>query len=317
MDRRLGGALLLLVVALALVVVPSAGGIRVAGEPTAAALPAPPKVGDCVTASVVATSVVAGEWQPSPIDGPLAGPPGPTTAALFGPCDPTVDMAEVVAVSTIVGTTFGKLHIAAPDGQGCRGDALRYAGLVSRDSIYTLPDAPGDEPIAWDFSIDVGTRWMIPSRALWSAGATWAACVVTPPVGKGHRGSIRRAFAGPLPSGLGTCWVSDHLSAGVRYVDCAAAHRSELIATGSLIGPSMINFDEVVQSCGHISARALGRADPTDGGSLKLVISPDVSMWNRANRRSSSAVCFLASASDRLIIGSLIGVGDRPISWTG
>jgi hypothetical protein len=297
------------------------GGIRVAGEPTRAALPIPPVVGQCLVDTV---HVVPVDVDGRPIEdhggavanGPGIGVFGPPRAP-FGPCVTGAD-EEVAAVSSIVGPVGDHATIAGADRGGCRAGALHYAGLVPADRGYTLPGPAGLEPIAWSFSIDVDAKWFIPSPVLRSAGQTWAACVVTDPDGRPYPGTIRSAFSGGiLPARFGTCWRSEQLSVGVDYVDCGTAHRSELIATGSVVQSAWVDFDEMVASCGQIAARAMGRADPTLTGELRLATSPGADMWNRANRRSSSAVCYVTSATDRQLSGTLIGIGDGPIPWAG
>lgn len=319
MSRRLRGVLLMLVVALAAVVVPAAGGIRVAGNAIPAAAPVPPAVGECLrdNAQIVPMSV---EGRPIEDDGRAIvsfvgiGPVGHPYAP-FGACDAGTHL-EVVAVSSVIGPVRDAAPFAADDAGGCRADALKYAGLVPADGGFTLPGSLDVEPIAWRFSFNADARWMTPSLTLRSAGQTWAACVVSGPGGRAYLGSIRDAFSGGvLPDRFGTCWRSEHLSVGVKYVDCGTAHRSELIAIGSVAQSAWVDFDALVASCSRIAARVMGREDPTLSGQLRLATSPGAELWNRANRRSSSAVCYISSVSERPLSGTLIGIADRPVPW--
>jgi hypothetical protein len=60
-------------------------------------------------------------------------------------------------------------------------------------------------------------------------------------------------------------------------------------------------------ACTDFAATVLKRPDPTAGGALEVVSIYDSS--------THEATCQIASAGPRLLRGSLIGLGDRPIPW--
>lgn len=301
MDRRLAGALLVLLTFVGAAVISSATGTGVAGSPTAVALPDPPAVGDCLLAE--------------PAEGPAAVPPIGSPAPAFGPCGAAFGSAnesagEVVTVRALIGTD----RSTASDSAGCRSSALEYAGLRARGDAFTVPGTPADDPIQWKYSFDVRTTWVtqVPSQP---GASTWAACVARPARGAAGPGRLIDAFsAGTLPGAYGTCWQSVDLTAAVEMVGCDEPHVAELIALGRGARDVPLDAEQVRQSCLTQAAVVLRRADPTVGGELTVRTQPD---RIPSGRIGLSPACFITASDGRLMVGSLVGLGSMPVIFAG
>ncbi|WP_420120490.1 hypothetical protein [Nakamurella sp.] len=305
MDRRLAGALLVLLTVVGATVLSSVAGRGLAGTPVAAPLPDPPAVGDCLLGPTVGTAAATG---PAAI---ADGRPEPPT---FGPCDPAgIDpvagpVGEVVAVRPMTGPD----RTAGPAEAGCRPAALAYAGLRPRGDTFAVPGSPADDPIQWRYSVDVQTTWITQLPAHPGAGS-WAACIARPGAAGSGPGRLADAFAGgALPGGYGTCWQSAELSAAVQVVDCREPHVAELIALGRAIGTGPVEPDLVRQSCLDQAALVLRRADPTAGGALSIRVDPERPPGGGA---ALSPACFVTAADGRVLVGSLVGIGDGPLPF--
>lgn len=303
MDRRLAGAILVLLAFVGATVLSSVAGRGLAGTPAAIPLPDPPAVGDCLLAAAS---------TPSAAD-PADGRTGPIGSA-FGPCDPSGlnpaagPAGEVVAVRSLAGAGRGTV----PADEGCRSSALIYAGLRPRGDAFAMPGTPADDPILWRYSVDVRTTWITQLPAHPRAGS-WAACVARPGAAGSGPGRLAGAFSGgALPGGYGTCWQSDELSAAVQFVDCREPHVAELIALGRAAGDGPVDPDRVRQSCLAQAALVLRRPDPTAGGELTVRVDPDrpPTAW-----AALSPACFVTAADDRRLVGSVVGIGERPLPF--
>ncbi|HEY5877462.1 MAG TPA: hypothetical protein VIU11_01040 [Nakamurella sp.] len=288
MNRRLAGALIIVLTVVGVAATSPAIGDRLAGTPIAVRFPGPPTIGECLLADDIedARSTIR------------ANPP----VARFGPCGPT-GRGEVVAVRATTPTERSARSDSPAD---CRGAALSYAGLQSRDDSYVAPGAPQDDSIDWTYSIAVRTHWVPQVPSLPSA-STWIACVANPEGTVTGSGRLANAFdGGALPGDFGTCWQSDDVGAGMDMVNCNEPHLAELIAMGRKAGDPPMERQQILSSCTGQAGVALRRGDPTAGGTLAVAISPDRSS---TNRRPLSLTCFITSADHRRIVGSVVGIG--------
>lgn len=316
MDRRLAGAILVLFAFVGATVLSSVVGRGLAGTPIAVPLPDPPTVGDCLLAPA-APPLDANPANPADPAGAWTGPIRPA----FGPCDPAgLDpvagpAGEVVAVRALTGAdrTTGTGRTAGTAETGCRSSALIYAGLRPLGDAFAVPGTPADDPIRWRYSVDVQTTW-ITSLPDHPGAGSWAACVARPGATGSGPGRLADAFAGgALPGGYGTCWQSVELSAAVQVVDCREPHVAELIALGRAVGAEPVDPELVRQSCLAQAALVLRRPDPTAGGALAIRVDPDRPPTARA---ALSPACFVTAAADgRRLVGSVVGIGDGPVSF--
>lgn len=300
MDRRLAGALLVLLTIVGVTVIASATGIRLAGSPIAVALPGPPSIGECMlTGPAGASSASTSSTPDVPAFGPCGSAGVGTFAAMAG---------EVVAVRTTTGTD----RSIASNPADCRRSALAYAGLRPRGDAWTVPGTPVDDPIRWTYSVDVETTWVtqVPARP---EASSWAACVARPAAAASGPGRLVNAFGGgALPGGYGTCWQSDDLSAGVQMVDCDEPHVAELIALGRAVGDRPVDPERAQQSCVGQASIVLRRADPTVDGTLAIRLHP---ARTQSGRSELNPACFVTAADDRRIVGSLVGLGQAPVTF--
>lgn len=313
MNPRLIGALLVLAAIAATISVPAVLGRRTAGTAVMVELPRDPRVGDCVV-------TLPAEFFAEPADAPTATSLASTDSVgplglSFGSCDEGPVAGEVVALtSAVTDRTTGQLQ--APTGLDCRAAALSYAGLVPVDGRFMLPNPPPNDPVAWNFSINVRSSWVLPSPLLQAQQRNWAACLVAPRDNAQYTGRILSAFnGGVLPDEFGTCWNSRSVSASVERVDCRAPHLAELVSAGFVVDRSTITADDLRASCERLAARVVGRTDPTAGARLVVKTSPETLGTNQESR-SVSVLCYLVTPG-RPLDATLVGLRDQPLPYAG
>ena len=312
MDRRLAGALLVMVAVVAAIVVPARAGVRVQGQAVAAALPDEPQIGECLVdrRSIPAETTIG---EPIRLHPEVVGAGLDVSRRMvFGPCGPS-SAGEVVAVSG--GHDGPALYGGStPD---CRAAALQYAGLTATEDRLVPIGLALEGPVDWHFSVDLRQTWMMPAWVLRAAGQQWRACVVAPVSGRSYAGTLAGAFAGgTLPDEFSLCWAADRVSAAMKRIDCDRPHRSELIATGTINDANTTTPQHVRDSCQEAARTAMRRADPSAGGGLSVQTNPDFGDSISPRLSPINVVCFIA-ASDRLLSGSVIGLGDRAIPYSG
>jgi Septum formation len=316
MDRRLVGALLVVAVLSAAIVLPLVSGRRVAGTALPIDLPDPPRVGDCLLNPLPASD------NQDLTDGTtvdLAGYPAGrqnavTAVAAFGPCDGPVS-GEVVQVVNAGGDPLARRVAAAASDEGCRSATAEYTGLLAVIRQFTNPLGPA-AAVRWDPTVNVRHVWVQPEAVQRAAGRTWLACAVTPARPVRYLGLVSGAFTGhSLPDQFGVCWLQTDVSAAATFVDCSEPHRSELVSIGSVSGRSNVAARDVSTSCERLASRIVGRADPTAGGALTVGVDPEELRDYLATGRTVDVTCFLTAGGDRRLVGTLVGLGDRPVPF--
>ena len=316
MDRRLVGALLVVVVLSAAIVLPPlVAGSRIAGSASPIDLPDPPSVGECLLNPLPATN---GRDLADGTTGGLTGYPADLSdaapVAAFGPCEGAVS-GEVVQVVNAGGDPPARRMAASAADQGCRSATAGYTGLLDVIRQFTGPTA-GMDVVRWDPTVNVRHVWVQPDAVQRAAGRTWLACVVTPARPVRYQGRVAGAFAGrSLPDQFGVCWLQTDVSAAVTFVDCSEPHRSELVSIGSVSGHSDVAASDVSASCERLAARIVGRDDPTAGGVLTVGVDPEELPARLTSGRTIDITCFLTSTNDRRLVGTLVGLGDRPVPF--
>jgi len=317
MDRRLIGALLVVVVLSAAIVIPPlVTGSRVAGSASPIDLPDPPGVGDCLLNPLRTTE------SQELTDGTTVDPAGyparrqetVSATAAFGPCDGPVS-GEVVQVVNAGGDPLARRMAAAASDEGCRSATAAYTGLL--EVIRQLTNPPGPFPaVRWDPTVNVRHVWVQPEAVQRAAGRTWLACVVTPPRPVRYLGRVAGAFAGhSLPDQFGVCWLQADVSAAATFVDCSEPHRSELVSVGSVSAHSNVAAPDVSASCERLASRIVGRDDPTAGGALTVGVDPEELPARLTSGRNVDLTCFLTVTDDRRLVGTLVGLDDRPVPF--
>jgi len=316
MDRRLVGALLVVaVISAAIVLPPMVTGSRIAGSASPIDLPDPPGVGDCLLNPLPKTNGQdLADGTTVRITGYPADLPDDTAAAAFGPCDGLV-AGEVVQVVDSGGDPPARRAAAAVSNEGCRSATAAYTGLLDVIRQFTSPTG-AVEAVRWDPTVNVRHVWVQPEAVQRAAGRTWLACVVTPARPVRYLGRVAGAFAGrSLPDQFGVCWLQTDVSAAVTFVDCSEPHRSELVSIGSVSGHSDVAPADVTTSCERLASRVVGRDDPTAGGVLTVGVDPEELPARLRSDRTVDVTCFLTAGNDRRLVGTLVGLGDRPIPF--
>lgn len=303
MDRRLAGIVLLIVALVAVIVVPSLTGRRVAGSAVATVFPDPPVAGDCLLA-------------PFPIDVRSGVPPEiAVTVTRFGSCAGSI-AGEVVAVwpNESSAQAAATSRRAGP----CYQATATYAGLESTRRSTDLPGAPSPGPVRWKPTIGFEPYHVIPSREERSAGRSWVACLAVPTGRPTYRGTLSDAFTtGSLPAEFGLCWEGDDIDRLPAPVPCTEPHTAELLATGWIRDRLAAPTELLDAACPAMAARLMRTDDPTRGGQLQIVsdrFTADV--FSRSDAPLTIG-CVVSAAGSQLLTGTLIGLGDRPAPLVG
>lgn len=318
MDRRLGGALLVVTVLAVAISVPARDGLRVAGVASMMQFPAAPRVGDCLP-EAAGELLGAAETAPSrAVSSTVRWRPPESAIEVLGPrftqCREQSAVGEVVAVITAAGDPQARHQQVQDNGPDCREAGLRYAGLVSAGDHFALPHGTADDPVIWRLSIGIHSAWIYPTPLLQAHGETWAACVISPSNATSFVGPLAKAFdGGTMPSAFGTCWNSREVSASVETVSCGEPHLAELVSAGFVPDRSTTGTEQVKSSCAELAARVTGMDDPTAGGALVIKTSPET-IDTRWASQPVSILCYLV-APDRPLSRSLFGLDDQPIPY--
>ena len=317
MDRRLVGALLVVVVLSAAVVLPPLlSGSRIVGSASPVHLPDPPSVGDCLLNPMPTSgeSDLPDGTSVDPAGYPLGPPETVTRVAAFGPCQGAVFGEIVQVVGAGRDPPAPRIAASAAD-EGCRSATAEYTGLGEVIRQFTSPTGAVD-PVRWDPTVNVRHVWVQPEPVQRAAGRDWLACVVTPARLVRYSGRVAGAFAGhSLPDQFGVCWLQTDVSVAVAFVACSEPHRSELVSIGSVSGHSDVAPTEVSASCERLAARVVGRDDPTAGGALTVAVDPEELPARLTSGRTVDVTCFLTGNGDRRLVGTLVGLGDRAVPF--
>ena len=132
----------------------------------------------------------------------------------------------------------------------------------------------------------------------------WAACALTSPDFEPYRGPLVRSLTGgPPPAPFGLCLPTDDSSVAVS---CGAAHRAQEFGTTTTPATP-----ETMESCRELIAGMTGMPDITAGGLLQpIVFAPTV-----AAASPPTTSCRLAVVGQRILAGTLAGVGNGPLPW--
>jgi len=296
MNRRPAGVVLVVLAIVGAVAV-AGPGRRLGGTPVAAvALAAAPAPGDCLI---------------DPLD-PLTEFPTDVTRQIpqFGSCPGHQALGEVVAVRTPLPAGLAG---GWDEKTGCRTELLTHAGLVERNGTFGLAEPVPGDPVDWQYSIAGRTVWI--TQIPWAPrSSSWAVCVVMPLGRSLSTQPIAGVFrGGRLPDVYGTCWMSRDVDAALRVINCLLPHVAELIAIGR-VDPAVVTEDEVRASCAGQARLVMGRPDPTAGGLLAIRVVPDTPVLSA---RTRNLTCYLTAADDRELMGSLIGLGSKPVRFAG
>jgi hypothetical protein len=284
---RWPGIAVLMAVAVIVLTMPPVDGRRVAGLPVPITLPGPPSIGTCL--QPVASAASSAEFP------------------RFGSCDSGTALGEVIAVR------FRDAGASSePAEEDCTAAIAEYAGLSVMATGFRPHNSVVNRELPWQVPFRPARQWVRQAPMLPHATSAWDACVASPPT-TWQVGSLAGAFAGGhLPAGYGRCWVARNPEPRDAVIACAWPHTAELV--GVVSGPGTDDAGLVDRSCRRLAADLLARTDPTVNGAL--VVRAD---WGDPldDHAATTAYCYVATADDRLVEGSFVGLGESAISYFG
>lgn len=302
MDRRLVGAVVLILALAAILVVPSLGGRRIAGAGAVITFPDPPQVGDCLLRPVPSDRVDFG-----------LPPKIVVTATAFGFCDGTI-AGEVVAL-----WPDEESADAAPStrlGGPCYPQAAEYAGLSTSGRSTDLPGAPSDGPVIWKPTIGFDAFRVVPGVREQNAGRSWVACLVVPVDRVTYQGTLRAAYAsGAMPAEFGLCWQGDDLDLVPKLLPCSGPHQAELLATGFIGDRSRAPTEVIESGCREIAGRIMHTDDPSRAGLLRVVADRHSGGSGSRDDSPLTIGCFVIPVGPQQLSGTVIGLGTDPVPF--
>lgn len=298
MDRRWAGVVVLVLALVAVSVIPSVSGRRVAGTAVPMTFADPPQVGECLIPP-----------YPSADEKPTR-PELELDSVAFGACTGVV-AGEIVALwASADDPDFGT---GPPWRDPCDRPTAEFAGLEQSGRSMDLPGAPSG-PVSWRPIIGYGSLEVVPGKLESSAGREWIACLAVPTGRVGYLGTLRDAFTtGTMPVEFGSCWAGADLDQIPDTVPCALPHQAELLATGYIRDRIQAPTEVIDGSCSDIAGRIMRTSDPTRGGELKVVADRLIGDASSRPDAPLSIACFVTSAGPQQLSGTLIGLADRPV----
>jgi hypothetical protein len=303
------GALLLVVGAIAVLAARTLLAPGVHGDAAPAPWPTPPPVGSCVILDLNEVARV-------PCDSPHSGEVVATWRAGEQP-RPLLGAAPRRPLVTVSVTR--QLPVT-PSDDLCTGWVEQYTGWTQfAISHGGIGEWIAPKPL-------VAPKLVVAPAGQGTADWHWSACVVQTqqPL---YTGIVRSAASrsARLPGQILIC-----LNRGVassEFVACDEPHSVELIGVMSLSGRMMaadtIAVDrstaDVHQLCVDMVAARAGTANPTHNGQLEVVTE---SVW--VQRETPTVVwppgwlvpdCLIRVVGGGKLVGSVVGLGDRPLPW--
>ncbi len=278
-------------------------GRRVAGVPVGMDFGVPPQVGECLQ---------------SPL--PLGGTGGlaveiPITDVVLGPCTGVVG-GEVVAWVPQRTTEDEEPGTSRRLRGPCFREAAQYAGLEMTGRRVVAPGAPASDLVRWSPTVGFDAHRLVPGPTEAKAGRSWYACVAVPVAHSTYTGSLRGAFvAGSPPAEFGMCWDGADLDTLARVLPCGGPHAAELLATAWVLDRSRAQRADLQRGCESIVARILRRDDPTADGKLTVVLDPASRDGAMVGNEPQSVGCFVTANPPAQLVGTLVGLADRPVPF--
>jgi hypothetical protein len=301
MNRRLVGALVVALSVAAAIAAP--GGSLVSGDARPAPLPREPAVGDCIVGDIPEPR--GGDFDPATVTA------GEEISSPFGPCTGERG-GEVVLVGTARGSVDDRLRIASELSDDCARTARAVAGITAHEL------ASRESGIRWTLSPNARYRWVVPDPRARAGGQTWLACVATSASALRYSGTVADAFSGGrLPDAFGSCWAGDVVSAALTAAPCSEPHRAELVAIGR---PAQDGITMAITrgSCGDLTAHVMNRTEPEEVGDVEIVVHPaNIDERSAERLRRTDIVCYVVGTEGRQVVGTIVGIGDRPLGSAG
>lgn len=288
MSRRQAGIVILLVGLLAVAILPVLSGRGIVGTAQRVSVPL---VGECVVVGR-SSEVAAGSAA-----GPMA-----RLAGVLGDC------ADPAAARVIASRPVSLLASAS---------AEDYAGTRAALCSESLETARGRAAPAAGFvwqrrDVQVGVRPQLRLEAELAVspdvigGPRWTVCYASDPAGR----PVPVLDADAPIDALGSCFREDDDGAP-SPIACSLPHTSQLLGTAGQIAGYPTPTDYRV-ACRDFAAVAIGVPDVTADAALQLL------SVERTSAQGLQGECRISVVDTRRTLsGSLLGLGDRPLPWTG
>jgi hypothetical protein len=288
----------------AVIVVPSINGRRLAGSAIASIFPDPPQVGECLR-------------QPLPDSLSRVGlaPEIAVTAIGIGACSGFV-AGQIVAFWPTRAAMQADQSARRSSRGPCYRQAAIFAGLPPFQRSTDAFGAPSDGSVAWRPTISFDPYHVTPGIRESNAGRSWIACLVVPRGNRTYPGTLRDALTtGVMPAHFGSCWAGADLDKLPASLPCDQPHAAELLATGFVRSGFGASTEDVDESCRSIAGRIMRVGDATRGGRLAIVADRLFGEPLSLTDPPSSIGCFVTTVGGQELSTTLIGLDDRPVPF--
>ncbi len=293
---------MLVIALMATLTVPQLVGRELSGSAVAEVIAPPPAVGTCVRA-IADTS--PDRLPPANAGAAEALPDRVLPVAAVVPCAGAV-IGEVISVSPRSTRRISTLQEYEDANPSCRSRVEPYLGTPATTDL---------QGVEWTRSIYVDAITVGPDAHDRAGGRTWTACVLSA-VGQSYTAPplLKSSWTShQLPDAFGLCWADLILRHGVP-TPCTTAHTTQQLAFGFVSGPSdssttivsAADTAAVAASCVRLAASIMNVADPTFGGAVAVRVTSDPA-------GAPYIQCAASATGGRSLVGSLIGLGGRPL----
>lgn len=306
MDRRTGGALVIVLALVSVLVVPRIlNPVLVTGVAAPAPPPPAPAIGDCIADT---------DWSSGFDD---AGALIQSAPAVFVPCTEPHQ---------------GEVSYVNPDFQPAPYNAGQpYGGF---DDPCTNPPHSeltylGLDPTTahlWEPALATGTRVLGPDARQFAAGQRWAACVITfrgyATVTSTLRDATRRD--GP-PRALAVCFTGGGANPTDRPALCSGPHAVELLAAVTLPADDPIDQTALDRGCVELADQQAGRPLSNEAGLEVVALTYAFDTASAApvevvaplptGADGGWSSCLVRAVDGRRLDGSVRQLGTRPLPW--
>jgi hypothetical protein len=309
-ERRWSGLVILAAVMFAVAVAPAIGGRAVGGRAVIGSIPGPPRVGDCLLQRPAGPETV--DKTGAPLYGTLTT--APCAGRRFG------DVVAVIAG----GLSTGPVEVADDDGVISYDDPNRHLCSAALAGYLHGARPAG----AWSPAIAFSTVIGGPSGLQRRTGQSWVVCVAQAEGSDGkatpYVGALSTSDSADLlparVAGAATCLSSTDFFLQ-RPLDCRQPHPVESMAMLLTDHPST-TLAGLRARCRELARSYTQMSDPTAGGRLidAVVAVHRASDGTQApglvtGDETGFARCVVQTNGSRQLIGSLLGLRDRPVPF--
>lgn len=225
------------------------------------------------------------------------------------------------------GARYGEI-VAVFAGAAPAADAGIDSCTLAASVYLGLPITAGKpSPLFTFWYPSISAEWFVlnPSERQAAAGQRWSACMVYLPsgdprtVGERFGSTLHNALLTGAESGVVGVCPDDQSWNGSDAGGCGSPHSAEVFGTDYFIGGHQVSRLQMESTCASLVQLATGMADVTAAGRLTVEIqasSPDGYPVTGPEIPASAYVkCGLQAVGSRLLAGSLLAVGNKPIPW--